>query len=132
MIRLYLIGIGDEGKGGEPVGCGDSIIPVSRTVIATSTLLRLAYNEVLKLRTRTVEGLYNPLYQSDLTLDRLSINAEGNARVDLSGTLQTGGVCDDPRVIALLEKTAFQFFPTVRTVEVFVNGRALRDILSEK
>ena len=54
---------------------------------------------------------------------------DGEAVVNLSGTLMLGGVCDNPRVETQLEETALQF-STVSRVSLFVNGVPLEDLLS--
>ena len=49
----------------------------------------------------------------------------------LAGKLLLGGVCDDPRVEAQLVETARRF-STVREVEIVINGKPLKEVLSEK
>ena len=49
----------------------------------------------------------------------------------LNGTLQLGGVCDNPRVKAQLEQTALQF-PTVKSVKYYINDKTLDEALSLK
>ena len=87
---------------------------------------------LLYARERTVgeSGLYNALYQSDLTLVSAEIK-DGTAIIALEGTLLLGGECDSPRVQAQLEMIPGQF-PEVTTVEITINGKPLADVLSLK
>jgi hypothetical protein len=41
-IRIYLVALGDQGKTGIRIGCGDSLIAVRRPVTPTNAPLRLA------------------------------------------------------------------------------------------
>jgi len=44
------------------------------------------------------------------------------------GSYQIGGVCDEPRVQAQLERTVLQF-AAVRQAVIFINGTRLEDLL---
>lgn len=131
-VKLYLIAIDDQGKSGEKIGCGDSAVSVTRTVETTTKPLTAAYQELLSLKDQYYgqSGLYNALYQSDLKLDSATV-VDGIATVHLSGKMQLGGVCDNPRVEAQLKNTILQF-PTVKKAVVFINGKLLEQVLSEK
>ena len=131
-IKLFMIALEDKGISGKAIGCDDSLVPVSIEIPATSGVLRATLEKLLSLRTRDYgeSGLYNALYQSDLKLDDVAIS-EGEAIIHLSGKLQSGGVCDDPRIIAQLTETALQF-NTVKRVSVIVNNRPLTELLSGK
>jgi hypothetical protein len=73
-------------------------------------------------------GLYNALYQSDLVVQGINIQ-NGRATIALTGTLTSGGVCDDPRIMEQLRQTALQF-STVNSVAITVNGVPLESLLS--
>jgi hypothetical protein len=128
--NIYLIAIGDAGQSGEEIGCDDSVVPVEVEIEPTVAPLTAALNKLLSIEDQEYgqSGLYNALYQSDLTLDDVRI-VEGEAVIELSGTLTLGGVCDEPRVRAQLEQTALQYL-TVDRVSVFVNGTPLDELLS--
>ncbi len=132
MVKIYLIAIDDNGKSGDLVGCGDSAVPVQVEVPATQGVLKAAMQALLAIKDRQYgeSGLYNALYQSNLQVDRVTIES-GKATVELSGTMMLGGVCDIPRVEAQLTKTALQF-STVSEVTITVNGKLLKDALSLK
>jgi hypothetical protein len=124
-VDVYLIKMG-----GGQVGCGDSAVALSRSIAPTQAPLGAALRELLSIKDREVgpERLYNALYQSDLQVDRLELQ-NGKATIRLTGELRLGGVCDSPRVEAQLVQTAWQF-STVSSVEVFINGRPLSEVLS--
>jgi len=130
--QIFLIAIDDNGQGGLPVGCGDSVIPVLVEIPATQGVLKAALESLLSVKTQYYgeSGLYNALYQSDLQVENVSI-ADGFATVNLTGRLLMGGECDNPRIQAQLEQTVLQF-PTVTKAEIFINGKTLADALSLK
>jgi hypothetical protein len=131
-VRVYLVAIGDNGKSGAKIGCGDSIVGVTRTVPSTQAPLTAALRLTLANHERYhgQSGLYNALYQSRLALKRVAV-VRGTATVRLTGTLRLGGVCDAPRVRAQLRQAAFQF-RTVHRVAIFVNGVPLSRALSSR
>jgi hypothetical protein len=131
-VQIYLIAINDKGQGGQPVGCGDSVIPVQVEIPPTQGILKAALVKMLSVKDQYYgeSGLYNALYQSNLKVESVSINA-GKASVYLTGTLKMGGECDAPRVQAQLEETVLQF-STVTEADIFINGKPLREVLSLK
>ncbi|MEO0564547.1 MAG: hypothetical protein AAF125_20750, partial [Chloroflexota bacterium] len=78
---------------------------------------------------RTFPGTpyYNPLSQSELTLDQVAI-INRVAEIELRGTLVIGDDCDVPRVQAMFDQIAVQY-ATVDEVEVTVNGESLEALL---
>lgn len=94
-------------------------------------MLREALNQLLGLKDQYYgqSGLYNALYQSTLSVEDVRIE-NVQAIIQLSGQLVLGGVCDNPRVEAQLVETALQF-ATVKSVTIFIHGKALKEVLSE-
>ena len=133
-LKIFLIALEDDGKVGEQIGCGDSVVPVLFTIPATQTPLRKAIEFLLSTSAELPEdfpngtNLFNPLYRSHLTIQDIAI-ANHTATINLQGNLQINGVCDGPRFVAQLEKTALQF-STVEQVEVFIDGVPLEDLIS--
>jgi hypothetical protein len=132
MVKIFLIAVDDNGKTGSPVGCGDSVVPVTVQIPPTQGVLKAALVALLSDKDQYYgqSGLYNALYQSDLQVDSLSIQGS-KASVYLSGTLLMGGECDTPRVQAQLEQTVLQF-PTITEADIFINGRPMAEVLSLK
>jgi hypothetical protein len=132
-IKIYLVAMDDKGISGDMIGCEDSIIPVDRQIARTQAPLRAALEELLTLTDQFYgeSGLYNALYNSHLTVDDVTIDANGKAMVYLEGTLLSAGTCDDPRIIAQLTYTARQF-STVKDAAIYVNGTLVQELLSTK
>ena len=131
-VKLFLIAIDDVGRSGKKIGCGDSVLAVTRQIQRTRAPLRAALEELLRMPERygSDPELYNALHRSELRLESVSVR-RGLARINFAGQLVTRGVCDSPRVQAQIEETALQF-PIVKNVQVFINGTALSEYLSER
>jgi hypothetical protein len=129
-VRIYLVAIGDKGRFGKRIGCGDSLIAVTRPIPPTTAPLAAALRLLLDDHQPYFgqSGLYNSLYRSRLKLQRARV-ANGRATTYLVGRLQVGGVCDNPRVEGQLRQTVLQF-RTVRSVAIFVNNVPLSRLLS--
>lgn len=120
---VYLIALDTGG----PVGCGDSLVAVTRPLPAPTTMpLTASIRELLSIKDRVLgqSGLYNALYQSNLAVERLTLENR-HATIWLTGQYRVGGVCDEPRVLQQLRATATQF-QTVDTTDIYVNGTLLR------
>jgi Sporulation and spore germination len=130
MVQIFLVALEDQGISGKKIGCGDSAVPVQMQIPPTQGVLKAALEALLSVKAQYYgeSGLYNALYQSDLQLESATIE-NGKAVVNLRGTLQLGGECDNPRVAAQLEETVLQF-PTVKEAAIFINGKPLYDVLS--
>jgi len=126
ITRIYLISLNDGG----PIGCGDSVVPVTVEIPSTRAILRASLDKLLSLHTPYYgeSGLYNALYQSQLTINDVRIDNR-IATIRLSGQVVLGGVCDTPRVQAQLEQIALQF-STVDQVKIYLNGNLLEDVLN--
>ncbi len=131
-VKVFFISLNDNGASGKKIGCEDSVVGITRDITPTQAPLRSAYEALLAEKNRVVgqSGLTNILAGSKLKLDSATV-ANGKATVKLSGTFSLGGVCDDPRFKAQLEETALQF-PTVKSVDVFINNKTLTELLSQK
>jgi hypothetical protein len=131
-VKLYMVAVNDNGIAGKKIGCGDSLVAVDREIPATNAPLSAALNVLFSLTDREYgqSGLINVLYQSKLKLASAAI-VNAKATINLSGSLVLSGVCDNPRAQAEIEQVALQF-STVKSVAVFLNGKSLQEVLSEK
>lgn len=131
-VEIFLVALEDAGRSGQEIGCGDSLIPVEVEIEPTAAPLTAAMKELLSIHDRLYgqSGLYDALYQSDLQVESVAIQ-DGTATIRLTGQLQLGGVCDNPRVEAQLTQTALQF-STVDKADIFINDTPLDEILSLK
>lgn len=120
--RIFLIALDDGGASGQPIGCNDSVIPVTVDIPPTRAILRGSLERLLSLRDPYYgeSGLYNALHASRLSINDVRIENRV-AIISLSGQLVQGGVCDTPRIQAQLEQIALQF-STVDRVVIYING----------
>ncbi len=131
-LKVFLIGMNDNGVSGKLIGCGDSAVAVNVEVPYTKGVLKASLNKLLSIKDQYYgqSGLYNVLYQSNLKLSSVAIK-NGEAIIKLTGKLTLGGECDNPRVQAELEQTALQF-STVKKVSIYLNNVPLSKVLSLK
>lgn len=130
--NIYLIAIEDNGTIGKKLETGDSVVPVEVELKQTDKPLKAALNELLKIKEQKYgeSGLYNALYQSNLTVESAEIK-DGEAEVHLSGNFKLGGVMDNPRAKAQLEETAKQF-DNVNSVKIYIGNKTIDEALSLK
>lgn len=131
-LTLFYVAVGDEGKSGPKIGCGDSLVatetgPVEFTNQIEASMIALLDDDEQELGG---SGLRNALASSDL--DYISSTVKGDSvSVELSGTVSSGGICDDPRMIGQLEYTAMTAAGTGQA-QILVNGEKLEEVLSAK
>ena len=131
-VMLFFIMLESKNVAGEIIGCGDAVMGIATSAGQAKAPLRFALDRLLAMRVTTLPGTgaYNALHQTALKVDSVTIHRD-SAIIGLSGKFSYGGVCDAPRIEAQLTRTATQF-PTIRTASFFINGRPLRDMLSER
>ncbi len=131
-IKLFFVALEDNGKSGKKIGCNDSIVAVDRQIPATQAPLTASLNELFSIHDKNYgqSGLYNALANANLKVDSAAV-INGKATIYISGTLNLGGECDDPRVQAQIEQVALQF-STVKQVSVFLNDIPIEKALSQK
>ena len=131
-VKLYYVAVGDNGKIGKQIGCEDSLVPVITPITPTKAPLKAALETLFanKKQFSSSTGLTNSLYQSNLVVDYASV-ATGTALVMLSGKVQLGGVCDDPRFVYQIKSTVLQF-PTINEAFIYLNKQPLETYFSEK
>ncbi|NDJ86191.1 MAG: LysM peptidoglycan-binding domain-containing protein [Chloroflexi bacterium] len=129
QTQIYLVALGDAGRSGMEIGCGDSLVPVIDDIRPTIAPLTAALGELLAIDTRTYgqSGLYNALYRSNLIVDGIDIQ-NGEAIIALSGDVSIGGVCDVPRIEQQLRQTALQY-DTIDEVTISINGQPLAEAI---
>jgi hypothetical protein len=132
MLKIFLVGLNDNGISGKLVGCGDSVVATNVEVPYTTGVLKAAMTKLLSIKDQNYgqSGLYNALYQSSLKISSLALK-DGVATIHLTGKVTLDGECDNPRVQAQLEQTALQF-STVKKVVIYINNVELTKALSLK
>lgn len=129
-LQVYLVAVGDEGRLGREIGCGDSLVPVTVGEMPAGDPVRAALEALLAFEESDRQGYYDALAQSDIRIDEATVQ-EGLATVRLSGQPMLGGVCDTPRFQEQLRETVLQF-ESVDQVEIFLNGEPVEEALSER
>jgi hypothetical protein len=131
-VKIFMIATGDNGASGTKIGCGDSLVGVVVNVPDPQAPLRGALDILLANHSQFYgqSGLYNALFRSDLKVKSVTIN-NAVADIRLTGAMTLGGECDNPRVQAQLEQVALQF-STVKSVNIYINDKNLKDLLSLK
>ncbi len=124
-IKVYLVAVGDEGRTGKKIGCGDSLVAVTHTIKKTTAPLAAAIGELLSTPQHPAASpnLENFWKGRNLKLQSVSLRKQ-TATIHLSGEVFVAGVCDEPRIQSQIEETARQF-PTVKKVKVFIGKRTL-------
>ena len=126
-IMIYLVAVGDNGKTGKKIGCGDSLIAVTRTINKTAAPLTAAIRELLQTPQHpSVDGSPNleNFWKGRNLKVRSAFIVNRTATIRLSGELSVAGVCDEPRIESQIDATARQF-PTVKRVKVFIGNQTL-------
>jgi hypothetical protein len=132
-VQIYLVSVGDGGSSGKAVGCGDSLVPVKRQIQPTRQPIVAALNELFAIKEQFLgqSGLYNSLYQSSLHVESAEVDANGIARVDLTGQVMMGGECDTPRFKGQIEQTILSI-GGVQSANIYLNGKTIDQALSLK
>ncbi|MFA5995770.1 MAG: hypothetical protein WCW27_03840 [Patescibacteria group bacterium] len=150
-VNIFLVALEDNGKTGELIGCGDSLVAVDVSApslpdtfnreLTQEEKVKLALENLLAIKERTYgqSGLYNALYQSSLTVKSVVVTAGlgypvpiGVISVVLEGSFQMNGACDNPRTKAQLEQTVKNQLVDDVKVVITVNSKPLNDVLSGK
>lgn len=132
-LLIYLVAPEGSTGPGEPIACGSYMVPVVRGPAPTTDTPRQitsALTELFSIREDFLgeSGLYNPLHLSDLSVQRVTVDAGGQATIELSGSLMLLGVCADPLIVAQIEQTARQF--DISGVSILVNDTPIADLIS--
>jgi hypothetical protein len=128
-VPVFYVALDDGGSSGVRFGCNDSLVAVRDENSASGEPLQTALGRLLNGEAEP-PGLYNSLAGS--TLEYVSGYFDGMVVVvNLTGTVQPGGVCDIPRVEAQLTHTAVSAVGAVRA-EIYIDGRSLGEVLSLK
>jgi hypothetical protein len=127
-VKIFLVAVGDDGKTGKKIGCGDSLVAVERPIKKTAAPLAAAIRELLSTPQHPGSpGLENFWKGRQLKVTSVAI-VNHTATIRLSGEVFVAGVCDEPRIQSQIEATARQF-ATVKQVKVFIGKRTLADAI---
>jgi hypothetical protein len=127
---IYMVALNDNGQSGIPIGCGDSLIPVTVEVSAATTTegkITAALQKLFSFHDPYygMSGLYNALYENTLVVDSVVVYGS-TAGIILSGGTGSRGVCDEPRIEGQIAQTVLQFAGLTNVV-IILNGGPLAD-----
>lgn len=133
-FALVAMGDGTIVTGPQFIGCGDKIQMVDRTYVdadpSTGDVIKSALEELFKVESSTYgeSGLYNALYQSDLSVESITVSDdESSVIVALTGSIISGGTCDDPRIEAQIRETIKAHSPEDASITVLFDGEELHE-----
>jgi len=130
-ILVYYINKEQAGQ----YGCGESLWYLKTAREKSTNLIddiTYALNTILAYHSETIGDLYNPGYASSLAVSNVLIDQSGKVVVNLSGTyVPTKERCDGSRFKDQLIKTVKQF-PGITSVNIFINGFSIGDVISRK
>ncbi len=128
-LKIYLVAVGDDGKAGKKIGCGDSLVPLTVKTKKTASPLADAVRELLVAPQHSAGSpkVENSWKGRDLKAESVSIRNH-TATIHITGEVFVAGVCDEPRITSQIEATARQF-PTVKRVRVFIGNQTLADAI---
>lgn len=125
LSTIWLVSLNDGG----PVGCGDTLIPVTVEIASETTTegkIKAALEKLFSLHDPYYgeSGLYNALYENTLVVETVIIQND-TAGIFLSGSTGSRGVCDEPRIEGQITQTALEH--GVSRVVIILNGGPLAD-----
>lgn len=131
-LTIFYVAVDDQGKSGPKIGCGDSMVATESAPETFTNQVETSIRMLLddKSSEHGQSGLVNALAASDLRFINSTISGDEVA-VDLSGTVSSGGTCDDPRIIEQLKYTA-KTAAGVGSARILIDGIDIEKILSQK
>jgi hypothetical protein len=126
------VALGDQGQAGPMIGCGDSIVATETGPVIYASKVEASMSDLLedKDTVHGESGLMNALASSDLSYVSSSVSGD-TVTVELTGEISSGGVCDDPRIIAQLTHTA-KVAAGTGEAKILVDGIDINEKLSLK
>ncbi len=135
LLRVALVAMEDNGSNGELIGCGDSIVmvevepeddPMHTAKVASTVSDALDALFAIESSDYGESGLYNALYQSDLEVDSVSYSGSSMS-ISISGSITSGGTCDDPRIEQQIRATAAANAPDGTEITITFDGKDLHE-----
>ncbi len=134
-LQVALVAIEDNGANGQLIGCGDSVVLVEvepeddpMQTAQTASKVSDALDALFAIEGSDYgeSGLYNALYQSNLTTNSVSYSGS-TMLISLSGSITSGGTCDDPRIEQQIRATAAANAPAGTEITIVFDGEDLHE-----
>ncbi|MFL4474987.1 hypothetical protein ACIPVK_13400 [Paeniglutamicibacter sp. MACA_103] len=131
-MTIFYVALGDQGQAGPMIGCGDSIVATETGPVIYASQVEASMSDLLENKDTVhgESGLMNALAGSNLSYVSSSVWGD-TVTVELTGDLSSGGICDDPRIIAQLSYTAMVAAGSGEA-KILVDGTDITDKLSQK
>ncbi len=131
-LTVFYVAVDDQGKSGPLIGCGDSLVATETEPRTFTNPVEAAMLALLgdNSATHGESGLLNAVAASELRYVSSKVRGD-QVTVDLSGTLSSGGTCDDPRIVEQLKYTA-KVAAGVGSARILFNGVDIEKALSQK
>lgn len=131
-LTVFYVAVDDQGKSGPLIGCGDSLVATETEPRAFTNHVEAAMVALLgdNSATHGESSLLNAVAASELRYVSSKVG-DDQVEVDLSGTLSSGGTCDDPRIVEQLKFTA-KVAAGVGSARILLNGVDIEKMLSQK
>ncbi|MBU0510085.1 MAG: hypothetical protein KJ638_00080 [Chloroflexi bacterium] len=119
-----------ENTGG-PLGCGDGLIKFYPGILSHGGFeddIKTALNALFSNHSEYYNGLYNPLYKSDLRAKSVELDASNTPVIQLGGTfVKPKDECESKRMHAQVWYTVAQF--SSKRAIIFLNNALLGDLM---
>lgn len=135
-VEVALVAMGDGTiTGGETIGCGDTLQLVEQEISPNGDAgtVKAALEALFAIEGSNYgeSGLYNALYQSDITVGAVVVgngnSPDATVEVTLSGNIISGGTCDDPRIEEQIRATVEANAPEGATITIVFDGEDLHE-----
>jgi hypothetical protein len=125
-INIYLVAPESSNLNGKSFGCGDILVPVTKTILVEKNEVESVMIELFAMKnngelTNYIKGPGLFFYQATVS--------NGKAEIYIKGDFFMSTACDIPRIREQLTETSKQF-SDIREVKIFINAQSLEEYLS--
>ena len=128
-MRFYLIAL----EAGGPFGCGDGLVYFESGIKSTGGIengIKIALDALFDLKVKEYQGYYNPIYESNLRVENVTIDATGYTTIELRGSfIKPKSECDALRIRDQVYQTVTQFSQVSGRPRILINGKEFGDLL---
>jgi hypothetical protein len=128
-MRFYLIAL----EAGGPFGCNDGLVYFESGLKSTGDVengIKVALDALFDLKVEYWQGYYNPIYQSNLRVESVTIDAGGYTTIELRGSFANPKTeCQAFRIRDQVFQTVTQFSQVSGRPRILINGKEFGDLL---
>jgi len=130
--KIFLVSPNDDGKMGDRIACGDSLIDIGVKVDFKNDnktdKIKTVLNKLFAIDNKvysTEPLIIDPLYKSNLAIESIKV-VDKNVSVVLVGNLDLEAICDTPRFEEQIKATIKQF-GGIDNVDIIINPLSEKD-----